>query len=74
MLFPCVVGADFIETERFYAEAGETTRERGNFAGLDSLQQRLDVHLSRKLAEGTLPLDPEVKISPESSSSLTCIV
>ena len=46
MLFSCLVDADFIETERFYATARGETAERDGFAPLNLLADRLQVHLA----------------------------
>ncbi len=50
MLFSCLVDADFLETERFYAEAGEITAEREKFAPLPELRASFENHLSREIA------------------------
>jgi len=47
MIFSCLVDADFIETERFYANAEGGARERGGHAPLAELRARLDGHLAR---------------------------
>jgi CRISPR-associated endonuclease/helicase Cas3 len=45
MLFSCLVDADFLETEKFYARGrGETVR-RGGYAPLDVLRDRLRQHM-----------------------------
>jgi CRISPR-associated endonuclease/helicase Cas3 len=48
MLFSCLVDADFLETERFYAEAERRTVERGARAELADLRALLDAHLAEK--------------------------
>ena len=45
MLFSCLVDADFIETERFYAEAEGQRLERGRHTPLAVLRERLDRYL-----------------------------
>ena len=45
MLFSCLVDADFLETERFYAAAEGQTLVRGNHRGLDQLRVRLQRHM-----------------------------
>lgn len=45
MLFSCLVDADFLETERFYATADGQTLDRGNHLGLDELRARLRRHM-----------------------------
>ena len=47
MLFSCLVDADFLETERFYAQAedSDTATRRGGFPGLAMLASRLEAHL-----------------------------
>ncbi len=47
MIFSCLVDADFIETERFYAEAAGEHRDRGRHATLATLRDRLNRHLER---------------------------
>lgn len=46
MVFSCLVDADFLETERFYAEAGGQPVERGGYLGLDVLRNRLRAHMA----------------------------
>lgn len=46
MLFSCLVDADFLETERFYAEAQGEPVERGGHLGLDVLRDRLRAHMA----------------------------
>lgn len=46
MIFSCLVDADFIETERFYAAAEGETRERGCHTPLTELRDRLDAHMA----------------------------
>lgn len=48
MLFSCLVDADFIATERFYAEATGASAERGGHAELAELNERLRRHMSAK--------------------------
>jgi len=45
MLFSCLVDADSLETERFYAEANGETVDRGNFTDLTILRDRLAAHM-----------------------------
>ena len=45
MLFSCLVDADFLETERFYAEAEGKPPERGPHEALAVLRERLDRYL-----------------------------
>jgi CRISPR-associated endonuclease/helicase Cas3 len=54
MLFSCLVDADFLETEHFYAAAAGDDRPRGGHAPLLDLRARLDRHLAR-LAAGAAP-------------------
>ncbi len=42
MLFSCLVDADFLETERFYVDAGDSTVERPVFPELTALKLALD--------------------------------
>lgn len=50
MLFSCLVDADFLETERFYVEAGESTVERPSFPALDELKGAFDAYMEREIA------------------------
>lgn len=54
MLFSCLVDADFLETERFYAQAEGTEPDRRVGRDLDTLRTRLNTHLERTRA-GTVP-------------------
>lgn len=49
MLFSCLVDADFLETERFYVEAGEIAIERAMPTPLPELRAALDAYLSREI-------------------------
>ncbi|WP_225766503.1 CRISPR-associated endonuclease Cas3'' [Inquilinus sp. Marseille-Q2685] len=51
MLFSCLVDADFLATERFYAEAEGVPVERGGHTGLAVLRDRLRAHMAEKRAE-----------------------
>jgi CRISPR-associated endonuclease/helicase Cas3 len=48
MIFSCLVDADFLATEAFYAKAKGETVERGNFLSLPDLQQRLTAYMQQK--------------------------
>ncbi len=50
MLFSCLVDADFIATERFYAEAAGQEVERGGHADLSILRDRLRTYMAAKRA------------------------
>lgn len=50
MLFSCLVDADFIATERFYATATGTTVERGGHSELSALRDRFRAHMAAKRA------------------------
>lgn len=50
MLFSCLVDADFIATERFYAEATGAKVERGGHADLAALRHRLRMFMAAKRA------------------------
>jgi CRISPR-associated endonuclease/helicase Cas3 len=50
MLFSCLVDADFLETERFYAEARGEPILRGGHLDLAELRDRLRVYMSKKRA------------------------
>lgn len=50
MLFSCLVDADFLETERFYAHANNEPTERGGHLGLVTLRDRLRLHMADKRA------------------------
>lgn len=45
MLFSCLVDADFLETERFYAQTQEPPIERGGFTPLPDLRRRLSKYM-----------------------------
>jgi CRISPR-associated endonuclease/helicase Cas3 len=51
MLFSCLVDADFLETERFYAEAKGAPVERGGHLGLDTLRNSLRAYMGQLRAE-----------------------
>ncbi len=46
MLFSCLVDADFLETEKFYAEAARDVPARGGHAPLTDLRERLDAYMA----------------------------
>lgn len=46
MLFSCLVDADFLATEAFYARAKGEAVERGGYATLETLRARLERHLA----------------------------
>jgi CRISPR-associated endonuclease/helicase Cas3 len=46
MLFSCLVDADFVETERFYAATATAAPEREHFQPISELASRLRKHLS----------------------------
>jgi CRISPR-associated endonuclease/helicase Cas3 len=48
MVFSCLVDADFLETERFYAEAKGEPVERGGHTDLVTLRDRLHAHMASK--------------------------
>lgn len=50
MLFSCLVDADFLETERFYAEAKGERVSRGDHLDLRVLRDRLRIHMERVAA------------------------
>jgi CRISPR-associated endonuclease/helicase Cas3 len=52
MLFSCLVDADFLETERFYAEAKGEPIERGGHLDLRTLRDRLRAYMAGLAAEG----------------------
>lgn len=45
MLFSCLVDADFLETEAFYAQSKSEPVARGRFATIDDLRDRLRAHM-----------------------------
>ena len=51
MLFSCLVDADFLETERFYAKAKGDPLERGGHLNLDTLRRRLRAYMAQLHAE-----------------------
>lgn len=50
MLFSCLVDADFLATERFYAAAEGAPAERGGHTSLAALRDRLHAHMAEKRA------------------------
>lgn len=46
MLFSCLVDADFLETEKFYARATGKSLERGEFTPIAELRSRLRRHMA----------------------------
>ncbi len=46
MLFSCLVDADFLETESFYASAIGEKPDRGGHASLAELRDRLSEHMA----------------------------
>src|SRR5262249_54498071 len=50
MLFSCLVDADYVETERFYASVENWKPERDGFPSLDVLSAALDQHLAAMAA------------------------
>jgi CRISPR-associated endonuclease/helicase Cas3 len=53
MLFSCLVDADYLETETFYARAKGETVERGGFAGIAALRDQLRRHMADKRSGST---------------------
>ena len=53
MLFSCLVDADFVETELFYARAERKAVERGNFSPIAELACRLRAHLAAMRRDDT---------------------
>jgi len=51
MLFSCLVDADFLETERFYAKANKQPIQRGKHRDLATLRDALRRHMAWKRAE-----------------------
>jgi len=50
MLFSCLVDADFLETEAFYARANGENVERGGFNSIAELRTKLRTHMAEKTA------------------------
>ncbi len=50
MLFSCLVDADFLATEAFYARARGVPTDRGDPTPLAELRERLDRHLAKLVA------------------------
>ncbi len=48
MLFSCLVDADFLETEKFYAGARGESPARDGFTSIATLQARLHAHMAEK--------------------------
>jgi len=58
MLFSCLVDADFLETERFYAEANNEKVERGDHIELSVLRARLRTYMTEMQARaGDTPVN-----------------
>ncbi len=53
ILFSCLVDADFLETERFYAVAGGTAAPRGGYASVADLLDRLRIYQEGRRADPT---------------------
>lgn len=51
MLFSCLVDADYVETERFYAVREGVPVPRGDDTDLRKIRASLDTHLATKMAE-----------------------
>jgi CRISPR-associated endonuclease/helicase Cas3 len=51
MLFSCLVDADFLETEAFYARAKGEPVERGSHASIEELRDRLQIHMANKCTQ-----------------------
>ncbi|MHB1103729.1 MAG: CRISPR-associated helicase Cas3' [Devosia sp.] len=51
ILFSCLVDADFLETERFYAKARNEPIERGGGTNLAILKDRLRAHMAQMAAQ-----------------------
>ncbi len=56
MLFSCLVDADFLETERYYAELKEEAPDRGCPLDIKTLRERLTAHLATMAAGLEPPL------------------
>ncbi len=48
MIFSCLVDADFLETERFYATAKGEIVSRGNYRSVIGLRDQLHAHMAKK--------------------------
>lgn len=48
MLFSCLVDADFLETEAFYARVKREPVERGGHASIETLRDRLRAHMATR--------------------------
>lgn len=58
MIFSCLVDADFLETERFYATSKGDVVLRGNYRSLIELRDRLHAHMAKKaLGADATPLN-----------------
>lgn len=57
MLFSCLVDADFIATERFYASARQEKADRGSDIQLKELRDRLQVRMGEMRAQQAAPLN-----------------
>ena len=58
MIFSCLVDADFLETERFYATAKGEIVSRGNYRSVIGLRDQLHAHMAKKsLGADATPLN-----------------
>ena len=53
MLFSCLVDADRLATEEFYAKAENTPKERGSHLSIETLRERLRAHMATMRNEET---------------------
>jgi CRISPR-associated endonuclease/helicase Cas3 len=56
MIFSCLVDADFLETEHFYANARGETVERGHYRPLVALRDNLRAHMAGMAQTATGPM------------------
>jgi CRISPR-associated endonuclease/helicase Cas3 len=57
MVFSCLVDADWLETEAFYAQAAGKTIERGGFSDIATLRARLVAFMAEKASAPKTPLN-----------------
>jgi CRISPR-associated endonuclease/helicase Cas3 len=58
MIFSCLVDADFLETERFYADAKGEIVARGNYSSMIKLRDQLHAYMTKKsLGADVTPLN-----------------
>ncbi|MDD2878056.1 MAG: CRISPR-associated endonuclease Cas3'' [Acidiphilium sp.] len=75
MIFSCLVDADFLETERFYATSKGEIVSRGNYRSMIGLRDQLHAHMAKKaLSADATPLNRlRGEILAHAISRATCV-